>query len=59
MSNDIGRRALIPIPIGKASLFTPALQNDGTLIIFVYGFRGKALSTWLSFPDFADEFGGL
>ena len=59
MSNELGRRALIPIPIGKASLFAPALECDRKLIVFVHGFRGKALSTWLSFPDFVDEFHGL
>jgi hypothetical protein len=52
-------RALIPVPLGRNSLFAPALQCDRTLAVFVHGFRGKALSTWLSFPDFVDEFDGL
>jgi triacylglycerol esterase/lipase EstA (alpha/beta hydrolase family) len=52
-------RALIPIPIGKNSLFAPAPQSRRTLVVFVHGFRGKALSTWLSFPDFVDAFDGL
>jgi hypothetical protein len=56
---ELERRALIPVPLGHNSLFAPALDCDRTLVVFVHGFRGKALSTWLSFPDFVDEFDGL
>lgn len=52
-------RALIPIPIGKNSLLAPAPKSERKLIVFVHGFRGKALSTWLSFPDFVDNFDAL
>jgi pimeloyl-ACP methyl ester carboxylesterase len=53
------RRATIPVPLGQKSSFAPAPQCDRTLVVFVHGFRGKALSTWLSFPDFVDKFDGL
>jgi hypothetical protein len=56
---ELRRRSLIPVPLGQNSLFAPTLECDRTLVVFVHGFRGKALSTWLSFPDFVDEFDGL
>jgi hypothetical protein len=56
---ELVRRALIPVSLGRSSLFAPALECDRTLVVFVHGFRGKALSTWLSFPDFVDGFDGL
>ncbi|HBG20820.1 MAG TPA: hypothetical protein DDY32_16525 [Desulfobulbaceae bacterium] len=52
-------RELIPIPIVKTSLFAPSLKNWRNLVIFVHGFRGEALSTWLAFPDLADDFESL
>ena len=48
-------RALIPIPIGHNSVFAPSMRESTILAIFVHGFRGRALSTWLSFPDFLDN----
>ncbi len=56
---DLTERGLIPIPIGKNSLFSPAFVGDQTLVVFIHGFRGKALSTWLAFPDFIDKYDGL
>ena len=52
-------RPLIPVSLGQNSLFAPALKCDRTIVIFIHGFRGKALSTWLSFPELVDRFGGL
>lgn len=56
---EVPRRELIPISLGQSSLFSPALESDGTLVVFVHGFRGRALSTWLAFPDFVEGFDGL
>ena len=49
------QRARFPAQFGKNGMFVPANVCDGTLVVFVHGFRGKAVSTWSDFPKFVDQ----
>jgi len=52
---DFSERILLPSEIGKYSSFSPAASTTETLVVFIHGFRGKAVSTWLAFPSYLNN----
>lgn len=40
--------------IGENSVFSPSHNPDKSLLVFIHGFKGKALRTWNSFPYMLD-----